>query len=93
MLPRVTNCGQTLREGNATYSRAAPLQTNVAIIDPRDEPFTRGRLISQRGLCPQPNAIVVVASSSGPGAAFTPKELRLIAQGCEWSELPWVRET
>ena len=22
--------------------------------------------------------------------AFTPKELRLIAQGCERSELPWV---
>ena len=27
-----------------------------------------------------------------PTAASTPKELRHIAQGCERSELPWVRE-
>ena len=53
----------------------------------RDEPR-----ISARGLCPQPNAIVVVAHSSGIDAACTPKELRLIAQGCERSELPWVRD-
>jgi hypothetical protein len=27
--------------------------------------------------------------STGFAIAFTPKELRLIAQGCERSELPW----
>ncbi len=55
----------------------------VAIIAPRDEPFVKGRLIIQRELCPYPNAIVVVVHSSGTEDAFTPKELRLIAQGCE----------
>jgi hypothetical protein len=39
------------------------------------------------------NTVVVIElakHATGSVIAFTPKELRLIAQGCERSELPWV---
>jgi hypothetical protein len=39
------------------------------------------------------NTVIVIElgeHATGSAIAFTPKELRLIAQGCERSELPWV---